>query len=119
LTLGQPGSPELRPCSVVVLIIIGRESLRVFRGGIQQIGKGGDGICSALHDPDYFLGEVILLEQWKQPCTRRRHLLALGADLNEVHHATRSRKGYWLMSQTSIVRFALSNRRLEEQGFRI
>ncbi len=28
----------------------------------------------------------------------------------------RSRKGYWRMSQTSIVRFALNNRWLEERG---
>ena len=30
--------------------------------------------------------------------------------------ATRSRKGYWRMSQIEIVRFALNNRWLEEQG---
>jgi len=30
--------------------------------------------------------------------------------------ASRSRKGYWRMSQTEIVRFALNNRWLEEQG---
>ena len=55
-------------------------------------------------------------KQWKQPRTRRRHLLALGADPKEVHRATRSRKGYWRMSQNEIVRFALNNRWLEEQG---
>ena len=35
---------------------------------------------------------------------------------DRVHLATRSRKGYWRMSQTEIVRFALNNRWLEEQG---
>ena len=55
-------------------------------------------------------------KQWKQPRTRRRHLLALGADPKTVHMATRSRKGYWRMSQNEIVRFALNNRWLEEQG---
>lgn len=55
-------------------------------------------------------------KQWKQPRTRRRHLLALGTDPKEVHRATRSRKGYWRMSQNEIVRFALNNRWLEEQG---
>jgi hypothetical protein len=55
-------------------------------------------------------------KQWKQPRTRRRLLLALGADPKEVHRATRSRKGYWRMSQNEIVRFALNNRWLEEQG---
>jgi RNA-directed DNA polymerase len=55
-------------------------------------------------------------KQWKQPRTRRRHLLALGADPKTVHMATRSRKGYWRMSQNEIVRYALNNRWLEEQG---
>jgi len=55
-------------------------------------------------------------KQWKQPRTRRRHLLALGADPERVHMATRSRKGYWRMSQNEIVRHALNNRWLEEQG---
>ena len=55
-------------------------------------------------------------KQWKQPRTRRRNLLALGIHPSVVHRATRSRKGYWRMSQNSIVRAALNNRWLEEQG---
>ena len=55
-------------------------------------------------------------KQWKQPRTRRRHLLALGVFPSKVHMATRSRKGYWRMSQIEIVRNALNNRWLEEQG---
>jgi RNA-directed DNA polymerase len=55
-------------------------------------------------------------KQWKQPRTRRRNLLALGVNPKRVHMASRSRKGYWRMSQVEIVRFALNNRWLEEQG---
>jgi RNA-directed DNA polymerase len=55
-------------------------------------------------------------KQWKQPRTRRRHLLALGISRDEVHMATRSRKGYWRMSSNSIVQRALTNRWLHEQG---
>jgi RNA-directed DNA polymerase len=55
-------------------------------------------------------------KQWKQPRTRRRHLLALGADPEEVHMATRSRKGYWRMSRNSILQRALNNHWLHEQG---
>ena len=55
-------------------------------------------------------------KQWKQPRTRRRHLLALGIPREKVHMATRSRKGYWRMSQNELVRTALNNRWLEEQG---
>jgi len=55
-------------------------------------------------------------KQWKQPRTRRRHLLALGIPREEVHMATRSRKGYWRMAGNSIVQRALTNRWLHEQG---
>jgi hypothetical protein len=40
-----------------------------------------------------------MAEGGNQPRTRRRHLLALGADPDTVHMATRSRKRYWRMSQ--------------------
>ncbi|MDD5676857.1 MAG: group II intron reverse transcriptase/maturase [Kiritimatiellae bacterium] len=55
-------------------------------------------------------------KQWKRPRTRRRHLLSLGIPREEVHMATRSRKGYWRMSGNSIVQRALTNRWLQEQG---
>jgi len=53
---------------------------------------------------------------WKRPRPRRKRLLALGADPAEVHLATRSRKGYWRMSNNRIVQQALSNRWLWGQG---
>jgi len=37
-------------------------------------------------------------KQWQRPRTRRRHLLALGVRPEEVHLATRCRRGYWWMS---------------------
>ena len=55
-------------------------------------------------------------KQWKQPRTRRRHLLALGIAPEEVRMATRSRKGYWRMSANSLVQRALTNRWLHEHG---
>jgi RNA-directed DNA polymerase len=55
-------------------------------------------------------------KQWKRPGTRRRHLIKLGIAPGEVHRASRSRKGYWRMSQNSLVCFALNNRYLKEQG---
>jgi RNA-directed DNA polymerase len=55
-------------------------------------------------------------KQWKQPRTRRRHLLALGIPKDKVHMATRSRKGYWRMSANSILQRALTNRWLHEHG---
>jgi len=48
-------------------------------------------------------------KQWKQPGTRRKHLLALGINPQEVKLASRSRKGYWRMSTNSIVQRALNN----------
>lgn len=55
-------------------------------------------------------------KQWKQPRTRRRHLMALGISKEDVKLASRSRKGYWRMAGNSIVQRALTNQWLEEQG---
>jgi RNA-directed DNA polymerase len=55
-------------------------------------------------------------KQWKQPRTRRRNLIKLGAHPKKVHLATRSRKGYWRMSSNSIVQAALTNAYLHKQG---
>ena len=55
-------------------------------------------------------------KQWKQSRTLRRHLLALGISKEEVHRATRSRKGYWRMSANSILQRALTHHRLHEHG---
>lgn len=55
-------------------------------------------------------------KQWKQPRTRRRNLIKLGADPAEVKLASRSRKGYWRMSSNRIVQQAMTNCWLEEQG---
>jgi RNA-directed DNA polymerase len=74
---------------------------------------------SALLELDEWVRRRVRLyywKQWKQPRTRRRHLLALGIPREEVHMATRSRKGYWRMSGNSILQRALTNRWLHEQG---
>ena len=55
-------------------------------------------------------------KSWKQPGTRRRHLLKLGIGPQEVHLASRSRRGYWWMSGNGIVQRAMDNTWLEEQG---
>jgi RNA-directed DNA polymerase len=55
-------------------------------------------------------------KQWKRPKTRRRKLLQLGIRPGEVHLASRSRKGPWRMSATSIVSRALSVDWLKRQG---
>ena len=55
-------------------------------------------------------------KQWKRPRPRRRRLLALGIPPKEVKLATRSRKGYWRMSNNSVVQRAMTNKWLQEQG---
>lgn len=55
-------------------------------------------------------------KQWGRPKTRRRQLMKLGVAKDEVHKASRSRKGHWRMSQMSLVRWAMNNDWLEEQG---
>ena len=55
-------------------------------------------------------------KQWGRPRTRRRRLLALGIGRDEVHRASRSRKGPWRLCHTSIVLRAMNVAWLEEQG---
>jgi RNA-directed DNA polymerase len=55
-------------------------------------------------------------KQWGRPRTRRRKLLRLGIDRDEVHLASRSRKGHWRMSHNSLVQRAMNNEWLEAQG---
>ncbi|MGJ8634499.1 MAG: group II intron maturase-specific domain-containing protein [Luteolibacter sp.] len=55
-------------------------------------------------------------KQWGRPRTRRRKLISLGIDRDEVHMASRSRKGHWRMSRNSIVHRAMTDAWLKEQG---
>ena len=55
-------------------------------------------------------------KQWKQPNTRRRHLLAMGISPEQARMACTSHKGYWRMSGNSILQRALTNHRLHEWG---
>jgi len=55
-------------------------------------------------------------KQWKRPRTRRKNLLKLGVPKSKVHMASRSRKGPWRICQTEVVRFAMTNQWLAEQG---
>jgi hypothetical protein len=55
-------------------------------------------------------------KQWGRPRTRRRKLLRLGIGRDEVKKASRSRKGHWRMSHNSLVKRAMTNEWLSEQG---
>ena len=52
-------------------------------------------------------------KQWKLPRKRRRMLIQLGVDPDKVKLASRSRKGYWRLSNNSLVRAALNDDYLE------
>lgn len=55
-------------------------------------------------------------KQWGRPRTRRLKLLKLGAEKDKVKLASRSRKGPWRIANIEVVRFAITNKWLEEQG---
>jgi len=59
---------------------------------------------------------LLYWKQWKRPRTRRRNLLKLGAPRDKVHMATRSRKGLWRICNVEVVRFAMPNTWLYDQG---
>ena len=55
-------------------------------------------------------------KQWGRPRTRRLKLMKLGAPKDKVKLASRSRKGPWRIANVEVVRFAMPNTWLEEQG---
>ena len=59
---------------------------------------------------------LLYWKQWKRLRTRRRNLLKLGASKDTVKLATRSRKALWRICNVEVVRFAMPNKWLEEQG---
>ena len=59
---------------------------------------------------------LLYWKQWKRPRTRRRNLLKLGASKDTVKLATRSRKALWRICNVEVVRFAMPNKWLEDQG---
>jgi RNA-directed DNA polymerase len=58
-------------------------------------------------------------KQWGRPRTRRKKLINLGIDRDEVNLSSRSRKGPWRMCQNSLVRIALCNEWLSKQGVNV
>lgn len=72
-----------------------------------------------MHQWDQWIRRRVRLcywKQWKLPRKRRRMLLKLGIPVSEVHKASRSRKGYWRMSNNSLVQMALTDEYLGKQG---
>jgi len=55
-------------------------------------------------------------KQWGRPRTRRKKLIKLGIERDKVKQASRSRKGHRRMCQNSLVRIALKNDWLNDQG---
>jgi len=58
----------------------------------------------------------MLLEGLESTAKRRRMLISLGVEPDRVKLASRSRKGYWRMSQNSLVHFALNDAYLRTRG---
>jgi RNA-directed DNA polymerase len=90
---------------------------RYLRGAINYFAIGIP--FGEIRELDQWLRRRMRLYYWKQwgrPRTRRRKLLKLGIAKDEVHKASRARKGHWRMSQMSLVRWAMNNDWLEEQG---
>jgi len=94
------------------------EELRAYiRGAMNYYAKGMS--YGEARDLDAWVRSRMRLYYWKQwgrPRTRRRKLMRLGIGREEVHKASRSRKGPWRISHTSIVHRAMTIEWLESQG---
>ena len=94
------------------------EELRIYiRGAINYYIAGIT--YQEARDLDQWLRRRMRLYYWKQwgrPRPRRLRLMRLGVPREQVHLASRSRKGPWRMSQNSIVQSAMTNAWLSQQG---
>jgi len=59
---------------------------------------------------------MCLLKQWKNPATKRRHLVALGIPEQWATNISCSRKGYWCLANTPQVNKALDPAYWQAQG---
>jgi hypothetical protein len=87
------------------------------RGAMNYYGRGMK--FGEARELDSWMRNRMRLYHWKQwgrPRTRRRKLLHLGIGRDEVHKASRSRKGPWRICHTSIVLRAMTVVWLEDQG---
>jgi len=87
------------------------------RGAVNYYAKGMR--SGEARDFDKWMRSRVRLYYWKQwgrPRTRRRKLLRLGIGRGEVHRASRSRKGPWRISHSSIVCRAMTVDWLKTQG---
>ena len=60
---------------------------------------------------------MVFWKKWKRVRTRWRNLLKLGISYRNAGILANSRKGYWRIAASPILKTALSNLRLEKAGF--
>ena len=60
---------------------------------------------------------MVFLKRWKKPKTKIRNLIKLGLDKDGAKCVGYSRKGYWRVAQNPLINIAISNLRLERNGF--
>ena len=58
----------------------------------------------------------IIWKQWKNCRTRYKNLIKLGIHKSTARKYAWSSKGYWVLSKTSVIHRAISNKRLEKKG---
>ena len=60
---------------------------------------------------------MVFWKRWKKVRTRYRNLEKLGISHSNAGILANSRKGYWRIANSPILKVALSNQRLEKDGF--
>ena len=60
---------------------------------------------------------MVFLKRWKRAKTKMKNLMKLGLDVDSAKRIGYSRKGYWRLSKTVEMSLAISNKRLEANGF--
>ena len=62
---------------------------------------------------------MVFWKKWKRVRTKYRNLRKLGISESNAGILSNSRKGYWRIASSPILKTALSNQRLEKAGFQM
>ena len=60
---------------------------------------------------------MVFIKRWKRPKTIIRNLIKLGLDEDSAKCIGYSRKGYWRVARNPQINIAMSNTKLEKNGF--
>ena len=97
-----------------------RKSIRQYVTGWTNYYKLAD-MGNFLKETDQWMRRrirMVFWKKWKRVRTRYKNLRKLGISHENAYMTANTRRGYWWVAKTVVINIALSNERLERDGFK-